>query len=398
MPSELLHLPPLYTIVGLYRLLTDPSIRGPVLDKVKHASVRGLVVGGVYAVLSWQTMDWFIRKFLMSGPGWFKKAEEVVSKSQGKPVRVGVGRFGVDLDVVLYTHLLILLPQLSSILRFFVYKNLKLARSRAYALTVSSRGKPREFWSQRYIEEWAQPPFPSAGDLDRDGKRTRRNAKWLSWILWWPTQLLLRKYLFLTFTPHLPLLSPIVASVLRSLTTAEYLHAPYFEAKQMTNPEIWRWVEERKWAYRAFGFGAALLESMPIIGLFFSISNRIGAAMWAFDLEKRQHLFSHGIIAPLQPDQVGFYGMGRVDDLGVDIQRAEDELEKKWSKRKRDEDEVDAAGAAQAGGLGGFGGTGGLGREGVPSLGPQVSGSGKGIVELKGEALGADESGREKIF
>jgi hypothetical protein len=46
------------------------------------------------------------------------------------------------------THLLILLPQLSSILRFFVYKNLKLARSRAYALTVSSRGKPHEFWSQ----------------------------------------------------------------------------------------------------------------------------------------------------------------------------------------------------------------------------------------------------------
>lgn len=46
------------------------------------------------------------------------------------------------------THLLILLPQLSSILRFFIYKNLKLARSRAYALTVSSRGKPHEFWSQ----------------------------------------------------------------------------------------------------------------------------------------------------------------------------------------------------------------------------------------------------------
>lgn len=56
-----------------------------------------------------------------------------------------------------------------------------------------------------------------------------------------------------------------------------------------------------------FGFAAALVESLPIIGLFFSVSNRIGAAMWAFgrtfflarsdaglitaivDLEKRQH-------------------------------------------------------------------------------------------------------------
>lgn len=46
------------------------------------------------------------------------------------------------------THLLILLPQLSSILRFFIYKNLKLARSRAYALTVSSRRKPPQFWNQ----------------------------------------------------------------------------------------------------------------------------------------------------------------------------------------------------------------------------------------------------------
>ena len=31
----------------------------------------------------------------------------------------------------------------------------------------------------------------------------------------------------------------------------------------------------------AFGFAAALLESIPIIGLAFSVCNRVGAAMWA---------------------------------------------------------------------------------------------------------------------
>ena len=31
----------------------------------------------------------------------------------------------------------------------------------------------------------------------------------------------------------------------------------------------------------AFGFAAALLESIPVIGLAFTISNRVGAAMWA---------------------------------------------------------------------------------------------------------------------
>lgn len=58
-----------------------------------------------------------------------------------------------------------------------------------------------------------------------------------------------------------------------------------------------------------FGFTAALLEDIPVIGLAFTVSNRIGAAMWAHgtllclalwfvpwrtdpdhkDLEKRQH-------------------------------------------------------------------------------------------------------------
>lgn len=89
------------------------------------------------------------------------------------------------------THLLILLPQISSILRFFIYKNLKIARSRAYALTVSSRRKPAEFWSQGYIEEWVSPPRPPLG-VSVQGDHKSKEAKWISWILWWPTQLVLR--------------------------------------------------------------------------------------------------------------------------------------------------------------------------------------------------------------
>lgn len=34
------------------------------------------------------------------------------------------------------------------------------------------------------------------------------------------------------------------------------------------------------------------------MGLVFSITNRIGAAAWAHDLEKRQHLFSSGQLKP----------------------------------------------------------------------------------------------------
>lgn len=93
----------------------------------------------------------------------------------------------------------------------------------------------------------------------------------------------------------------------------------------MTDHQVATFMEERKWDYRrqtrlssepsfslitfhtVFGFAAALLEGLPIVGLIFSISNRIGAAMWAHgmsqitllgspspmtchkDLEKRQH-------------------------------------------------------------------------------------------------------------
>jgi hypothetical protein len=48
-------------------------------------------------------------------------------------------------------------------------------------------------------------------------------------------------------------------------------------------------------------------------------------------MEKRQHLFSAGVIEPLKPHQVGFYGMGSVSDVGVDIQSAEKEIERKFS-------------------------------------------------------------------
>jgi len=33
--------------------------------------------------------------------------------------------------------------------------------------------------------------------------------------------------------------------------------------------------------FLVFGFTAALLETLPFIGLVFSISNQVGAAMWA---------------------------------------------------------------------------------------------------------------------
>ncbi|KAK4684346.1 hypothetical protein P7C73_g5836, partial [Tremellales sp. Uapishka_1] len=366
MPSELLHFPPSYTIVGIYRLLTDPLIRGPVLDKIKHASLRGAVVALIYAGGSWRILDWFVRTFLVGGGSFFgigglggKRVGEAVKDSVGGVIQIGLGSYSFNVDLVLCqsslgtteyitpdtspdTHLLILLPQVSSILRFFILKNLRLARSRAYALTVASRGKPAEFWSQGYIEEWASPPSggpqSSLEKSSRKDDRRSRQETWISWVLWWPTQLVLRHYILLPLSPTLPLLVPLFTSTLKSLTTASYLHEPYFAVKRMSSVEVDRWIEERVWAYRVFGFAASILESIPIVGLFLSISNRIGAAMWAFDLEKRQHLFSAGLLQPLPRGQEGIWGMGDLVSETTDIQELEKEEEKTWAESGKQPD------------------------------------------------------------
>jgi hypothetical protein len=98
----------------------------------------------------------------------------------------------------------------------------------------------------------------------------------------------------------------------------------------MSAAQVDTFIQERKWDYRgafsfiytcirflyvaliflpAFGFAAALLEGLPLVGFVFTVSNQIGAAMWAHgefssvhppldyphihphitDLEKRQH-------------------------------------------------------------------------------------------------------------
>ena len=47
--------------------------------------------------------------------------------------------------------------QVTYILRFFLSRNLRIARDRAWAQTVASRGKGPDFW-QPYVEEWQNPP------------------------------------------------------------------------------------------------------------------------------------------------------------------------------------------------------------------------------------------------
>ncbi|ELU37294.1 hypothetical protein AG1IA_08679 [Rhizoctonia solani AG-1 IA] len=65
MPQELLTLPPVYCVVGIYRLLTDPLIRQ---DKCRHGVRRGGLVGLFWAALTWKLQKAFVGYFLLSTP------------------------------------------------------------------------------------------------------------------------------------------------------------------------------------------------------------------------------------------------------------------------------------------------------------------------------------------
>ncbi|KAA1477990.1 hypothetical protein DENSPDRAFT_845180 [Dentipellis sp. KUC8613] len=259
-----LNFPPSYVVVGAYRMLTDKTLFVPVWKKCKHAFLRGIAVGAGWAVVSFKLQRWFVRLFMMKSPTIAGMSDRTV--------------FGVPVpfDVPTYATAVFLSAQLTTILLFFLGRSLRVARERAWAQTVASRGKGPEFW-QPYVEEWPQPPVVNVS-LWAGLEGTK--GFFISFAL---------KRLILLPLHVVPFAGVVISAWFRAFDTARYLHRPYYEAKHMTRQQIAIFVVEHKWEYRAFGFTAALLEYIPILGLLFSVSNRVGAAMWAHDLEKRQH-------------------------------------------------------------------------------------------------------------
>ncbi|KAF5384442.1 hypothetical protein D9615_003409 [Tricholomella constricta] len=302
-----LQFPPTYVIVGVYRLFTDKLLYVPAWDKCRHGTRRGTIVGTIWAVLTFSLQRKFIEIFLANSPRVTGLSNETI--------------FGytVPFSLPTYAAVLLLGSQITYILRFFLSRNIRIARDRAWTQTVASRGKGPEFW-QPYVEEWDVPPLVQAEPAwERFVKRYLGG-----WVV-----------ILLPFNFY-PFVGVLVAAAFKSLRTAHNLHRPYFESKKMNDKQMAIFMEERKWDYRrmfhpfvtilfppsitqlrplalilcapivicsytsftprinyssfsVFGFAAALLEGMPIIGLAFTISNRVGAAMWAHDLEKRQH-------------------------------------------------------------------------------------------------------------
>lgn len=141
-------------------------------------------------------------------------------------------------------------------------KNLKIAKDRAWNLTLTSRGKEPTFWGP-YAEEWQKPP--SVG--------VESQAKWEKWVQSSIGRLLIRKgrylksahILWALTTPCVlimfdllvillpldlyPLVGLVVSAGIKAIGTAKICHKPYFESKKMTPHEVAVFVAERKKEY-----------------------------------------------------------------------------------------------------------------------------------------------------
>jgi len=272
-----LKFPSSYVVVGAYRLLIDKSLYVPAWNKCRNGARRGLMCGFAWTCMSYNIQRRIIKAVLTQPSSIFslRYITRFTDTADELSHETFLG-FKLPFSISTYVTILLVGSQFTGIIGFFVSRNIRIARQRVWDQTVASRGKGPDFW-QPYVEEWDSPPVVN----ERWG---RLNSIFTMWF--W--RMIIQKVILLPLSLY-PFVGTFIAAAFRGMGTAQYLHKPYFAAKKMTPHQVAVFIEERKWDYRMFGFVAALLEGLPIIGLIFTVSNGIGAAMWAHDLEKRQH-------------------------------------------------------------------------------------------------------------
>ncbi|KAK4081104.1 uncharacterized protein Triagg1_2636 [Trichoderma aggressivum f. europaeum] len=63
----------------------------------------------------------------------------------------------------------------------------------------------------------------------------------------------------------------------------------YFTLKNWSESQRTQWLKGHTGAYASFGVVATLLEMIPVMSIFFSYTNTVGAALWAADIEQQNN-------------------------------------------------------------------------------------------------------------
>ncbi|THH00595.1 hypothetical protein EW026_g1965 [Hermanssonia centrifuga] len=67
-------------------------------------------------------------------------------------------------------------------------------------------------------------------------------------------------------------------------------HSRYFQLKGFDKAQRQSFVAKRRPAYTAFGIGALLFTFVPVVGLVFTFTNTVGAALWAAQMEAQSNV------------------------------------------------------------------------------------------------------------
>ncbi|KAL7951946.1 hypothetical protein V8C42DRAFT_305727 [Trichoderma barbatum] len=93
-------------------------------------------------------------------------------------------------------------------------------------------------------------------------------------------------YLPLNF---IPVVGTITFIFLNGKHRGNVVHNRYFQLKSWSEPQRNQWLKNHTGAYASFGVVATLLETIPIVSIFFSYTNTVGAALWAADIEMQNN-------------------------------------------------------------------------------------------------------------
>ncbi|KAJ8098318.1 hypothetical protein POJ06DRAFT_270291 [Lipomyces tetrasporus] len=113
-------------------------------------------------------------------------------------------------------------------------------------------------------------------------------ARYRKFVLRMTSPYLLLKSLILLPIQFIPVFGPLIMALVNSVDHARAAHGRYFQLKGFT-PRQTRVFTRRKFGgYWTFGAAAGVLETVPLIDMFFSFTNTTGAALWAVTMEKKE--------------------------------------------------------------------------------------------------------------
>ncbi|KAJ3553093.1 hypothetical protein NM688_g3801 [Phlebia brevispora] len=130
--------------------------------------------------------------------------------------------------------------------------------------------------------------------LVKDGKTKFASVTDRTGALFRPLQALSRNgvatYLLTLPLNIIPVLGTISFVCINGHRAGPGWHARYFQLKGFDSHRRLEFVKTHQAEYTAFGVGALVLSFVPIIGLLFTFTNTVGAALWAADIEAKSNI------------------------------------------------------------------------------------------------------------